>query len=326
MDCDALDESRIRATLAGAATLDLVCRARVGASELPVRMAVAGDSITRGFGASCTCNLGFQCLLECGFGGVEQPQHSWFNGSSSQVFALLDRYRVFNPAIAANSGAAESGARMRGGSDSFQIQAGRILAQSPNPDLVVVLLGGNDICSRDCATPGACASPLFSDTEWRDAIGLGLAPLAASLPEGATVYLGSVPRVQDLYAAGLAKQDLENDVDCELVWSAAEICRIVTDETDNNEETQAFRLAAIAERQRRYNEILRDEAVAYDSNANGLNPRGIRVVAEYTDESTPSVGTLVFGRDEINGSDCFHPSLAGQNALAELLWERSPVR
>ena len=44
-------------------------------------------------------------------------------------------------------------------------------------NLVVVLLGGNDICSRDCAAPGVCGSPLFSDQEWREAIGLGCYPL-----------------------------------------------------------------------------------------------------------------------------------------------------
>ncbi len=327
MDCDALDEGRLRASLAGLAAPEPVCRARVGAGELPLRMAVAGDSITRGFAAGCECNLGFACLLQCGFGGLEQPQFSWFDGSASSVFALLDRYRVFDAAIAANSSAAESGARMRGGDDSFQIQAGRILAQVPNPDLVVVLLGGNDICSRDCATPGLCSSPLFSDQEFRDAIRLGLSPLTAGLVEEATVYLGSVPRVQDLFAAGKAKQILESNISCDAVWLGASVCRIATDEATNAYgEPHAERLLAIAERQRRYNEILREEAEAYDSNANGLNPRGIRVTAEYADESTPSVGTLAFGPDDINGSDCFHPSLAGQNAIAERLWQNSPVR
>jgi hypothetical protein len=189
-----------------------------------------------------------------------------------------------------------------------------------------VLLGGNDICSRDCAAPGVCSSPLFSDQEWREAIGLGLSPLVAALPENATVYLGSVPRVQDLYAAGQAKEDLESDVNCDAVWQVADICRIATNTSTVDGETQTQRLLAIAERQRRYNEILREQALAYDSNANGLNPRGVRVAAEYTDELTSSVGTLLFGPNDINGSDCFHPSLQGQNAIAERLWRNSPVR
>jgi lysophospholipase L1-like esterase len=326
MDCDAQDAARVRASLAGLAALEPVCRALVGAGELPVQMSVAGDSITRAFAASCECNLGFGCLLECLLGGTEQPQYSWFDGSSSAVFTLLDRYVVFDPSIGADSSAPDSGARMRGGSDSFDVQALRILGQIPLPDLAVVLLGGNDICSRDCAQPGACGSPLFTDAEWREAVDLGLSRLTAGLPEGATVYLGSVPRVQDLYASGLVKQTEEEDVDCEFAWETFDICRIVTNASTTNGETQAFRLAAIEERQRRYNEILREEAAAYDTNANGLNPRGIRVAAEYTDEDTPSVGTFFFTADDINGSDCFHPSLLGQNAIANLLWRNSPVR
>lgn len=326
MDCDALDLDRLRASLAGLAAIEPVCRARVGAAELPLRMAVAGDSITRGFGASCECNQGFLCILECAYPDIEQPEHSWFDGDEGDVFTLLDRYRHFDAAIGANASAARSGARMRGGDDSFGVQAARILGQSPSPDLVVVLLGGNDICSRDCAAPGVCSSPLLSDAEWREAIGLGLSPLVAGLPENATVYLGSVPRVQDLYAAGQAKEDLESDVNCDAVWQVADICRIATDPATVNGETQSQRLLAIAERQRRYNEILREQALAYDSNANGLNPRGVRVAADYSDELTASVGTLAFGPNEINGSDCFHPSLLGQNAIAERLWRNSPVR
>lgn len=326
MDCDGLDSARMRAALAGAAALEPVCRAEVGAGELPVRMAVAGDSITRGFAASCECNLGLGCLLDCVLGGTEQPQYSWFNGSSSSVFSERERYRFFDPAILAIGSAAASGARMRGGSDSFAIQAARILAQSPLPDFALVLLGGNDICSRDCAQPGHCASPLFTDQEWRDAVELGLSALTAGLPDGATIYFGSVPRVQDLYAAGIAKQSQESDVDCELAWAAFDVCRIATNSGTLNSETQSLRLAAIAERQQRYNEILVETAAAYTSNSNGLNPRGLRVVAEYAGPALPSVGTLEFGPDRINGSDCFHPNIAGQREIAELIWRNSPVR
>ena len=56
-----------------------------------------------------------------------------------------------------------------------------------------------------------------------------------------------------------------------------------------------------------------EEALAYRTNSNGRNPRGIEVVAEYVDELTLSLGTLSWGASRINGSDCFHPSLSGQN-------------
>lgn len=42
--------------------------------------------------------------------------------------------------------------------------------------------------------------------------------------------------------------------------------------------------------------------------------------------SLPSLGTFAWGADEINGSDCFHPSLVGQNEIAERMWWNSPKR
>jgi len=215
---------------------------------------------------------------------------------------------------------------MRGGDDSFAVQAARILALSPLPDFVAVLLGGNDICSRECSSPASCTSPLFSDAQWREAVQLGLDPLVAGLPSGAAIYLGSVPRVQDLRSAGLAKQAGDSSVDCELAWEAFDICRIATDASVLNGEALAVRLAAIAARQRRYNEILLEEARAYSGNLNGRNPRGIVVVSEYQGEFAPSLGTAVLDADDINGSDCFHPSLAGQNEIAERMWLNSPRR
>jgi hypothetical protein len=50
------------------------------------------------------------------------------------------------------------------------------------------------------------------------------------------------------------------------------------------------------------------------------------VTAASLNQTTPSVATLEFGPNDINGSDCFHPSLLGQNAIAERLWLNSPVR
>ena len=52
------------------------------------------------------------------------------------------------------------------------------------------------------------------------------------------------------------------------------------------------------------------------SNANGRNPTGIEVVADYVNETLPSTGTTAFSANEINGGDCFHPSVSGQGMLS----------
>ena len=113
-------------------------------------------------------------------------------------------------------------------------------------------------------------------------------------------------------------------MNCESVWNTFGICRIATNAGTLNGEDYQQRMEAVIERQRRYNEILRDEAQAYNSNSNGRNPRGIEVVADYVDESTPSTGTFQFGKDEIDGGDCFHPSVKGQNLVADLMWSANP--
>jgi lysophospholipase L1-like esterase len=288
------------------------------ARPLPSNISAAGDSITQAFAADCTCNAYLWCLF-CLLRG-DQPEHSWFDGSSHDVYSVHDRYRGLAGGIGADKSAAEDGARMRGGDAPFSTQAARILSQVPPPEHVEVELGGNDICSRECVDPAFCSKPLYTDAEWTEAIRDGLDLLVAGLPQGSTVYLLGVPRVQDLRQAGLDKQRRSSGVDCEGVWEDFDICEIVTRGGFRDGLTEEMRLAAIAARQRRYNEILRSEAEAYNRNTNGRNPRGIEVLTDYVDEATPSTGTYSFGPDDIDGGDCFHPSLAGQNKVAELSW------
>ena len=59
---------------------------------------------------------------------------------------------------------------------------------------------------------------------------------------------------------------------------------------------------------------------SYNSNSEGQNSRGIEVISSYVDEATPSVGTTTFSATEIDGGDCFHPSVAGQNVVADTIW------
>ncbi len=285
--------------------------------------AAAGDSITMAFGADCTGNVWFWdlwCLL-----GGDQPEHSWFDGWSSNVNSVHDRYKALDSSINANKNAAMSGAEMSGSGDqgtepNFAAQAAAIVAQSPTPDHVEVALGGNDICNRNCTDPANCSDPLYTGEQWRQAVRNGLNTLMTGLPEGATVIMASVPRVQDLRQAGLDKQATSSAINCESLWSTYDVCQIVTAGGTYNGESSAQRLAAVAAAQRSYNAILAEEAAAYNSNANGQNPNSIEVIAEYVDENTPSAGTFQFGAQHIDGGDCFHPNVATQSKIADFMW------
>jgi lysophospholipase L1-like esterase len=288
------------------------CTVACDCAPPPAKIAAAGDSITQGYNANCT-------NIFCA-GSGDLPQYSWFNGTHATMNSVHTRYLAINSSVAAQRQSV-SGAEMRGGSNSFAVQAGRILLQVPVPDHVEVLLGGNDICNRGCVSAGNCGSPLYTDQEWRDAVRGGLDPLMSGLPLGSTVYLVSVPRVQDLREVGVAKSGT-----CDTIWSTAGVCRIVTNGGTLNGESYATRRAGVAARQQRYNEILREEAIAYAANDRGQNPRGLDVVTDYVDELTPSVGTTPFLTTDINGGDCFHPSIQGQNKLADGIWTLNPDR
>ncbi len=290
-------------------------------------IAAAGDSITRAFAADCTGNVwlwDLACLL-----GGDQPEHSWFDGWSSHVLSVHDKYKALDGSITANKDAATTGAEMFGAGDNgpepnFAEQAAMIVAQSPVPDHVEVVLGGNDICNRNCTNPKNCSDPLYSDSEWRGAVRSGLNTLMTGLPEGGTVYMGSVARVQNLRDAGLAKEAGDSDINCQSLWSTYDVCQIVTAGGRYNGEGLRKRHAAVAERQQRYNEILREEAEAYNNNSNGQNPKGIEVVAEYVDENTYGMGTFDFTANDIDGGDCFHPNVAAQNLIADFMWNSNP--
>ena len=328
LDCEVNDEWALREGLVGIAPgVSQVCQAAVGAPPIPTFMAASGDSITQAFSADCTCNaglFGLFCLL-CPAGG-DQPQHSWFDGGSLGG-SYVEQY---GPGSGISSSRVSvSGAEMRGGASTFSSQVDDILTLAPLPELVVVELGGNDICNRDCVDPANCANALYTDAEWESSLQAGLDKLVgfnhpSSLDPGATVYLIGVPRIQDLRPAGIALQQSSGSVDCVSFWSSFGVCEVATRGTTMNGETLATRLAGITSRVQRYNEILRDQAFAYATNENGRNPLGIEVVADYVNETTPSVGTTNFSASELNGGDCFHPNLVGQKLLATGAWNGSP--
>lgn len=270
----------------------------------------AGDSIMRGYNASCTSNTGFLDLF-C-YAGGDQNQNSFLDGSSAGVFSLLDRYIALQGNFSGSKSASMSGSEMTApDKNNFATQAASIVASTAQPTVVVVELGGNDLCNRSSETD------LYSDVQWRAAVRAGLDVLVNQLPDGSTVYLSSVPRVQDLRAVGLAKQAAESGVNCEAFWATYDVCRIAT--------ANDSYFNALQERQQAYNEILAEEALIYNTDA---PTTGVEVVAEYQavldNSATPAVGNYGFAPGEINGGDCFHPSIPGQNKLSEILWNNNP--
>jgi lysophospholipase L1-like esterase len=276
------------------------------------RVEGAGDSIMRGYNASCTGNTTFIDLL-C-YAGGDQPTNSFLDGSSSSVTSIVDRYIALDPQVTGGKAASASGSEMTDSAkNNFAEQASAIVAAATQPTRVFVELGGNDICNR------ATVNDLYTDAKWEAAVRAGLHTLVNGLPGGSTVLMVSVPRVQDLRAVGIAKQTSTSGVNCQSFWSSYDVCRIAT--ADGSD--LATRLAAIDAKQHTYNDILVSLAAEYNAEAAAT---GVEVVADYDPTANASVGSYGFQPDEINGGDCFHPSIKGQNKLSEIIWGRNPYK
>lgn len=274
-------------------------------TALPKKQSNAGDSISQAFGANS--RLG------------DKPDLSWVQGTNTTVNSVFLRYKA-KDASWTQQPESVSGAEMVGSGDSFAAQAQRICAQTTKPQVVSLLLGGNDVCNRPRASSTQnAATNMYSVTTFMNALRAGLDQLASCLPSGSKVHVLSVPRVDFLYNAGHAKSWWCPYV----VWPAASICRIVT--AENN----AGRRAQIGARINEYNKAMSAEVAAYDRNANGKNPRGLKFVSDWQGsieegKSNTSIGSYRFGAADINGFDCFHPNTGGQKKLACAAWASNP--
>jgi lysophospholipase L1-like esterase len=267
----------------------------------------------RGYNATCKTNTGLFDFL-C-YSGGDQPENSFLDGSSAAVTSIVDRYIQLDAQFTGGKAASASGSEMTDAAkNNFATQASAIVSAATQPTRVFVELGGNDICNR------ATVNNLYTDAVWETAVRAGLETLVTGLPDGSTVMLVSVPRVQDLRAAGVAKQTSSGGtVNCQNFWASYNVCRIAT--ADGSD--LATRLSAIDAKQRAYNEKLVALAGEYKTRA---ITTGVEVVAEFNPTTNASVGSYSFQATDINGGDCFHPSIQGQNKLSEIIWGRNPYK
>lgn len=283
-----------------------------GTTTWTVRLQGIGDSIMRGYNASCTGNTSFLDLF-C-YSGGDQPENSFFDGTSSAVISLADRFIAAGASTSYSKAASQSGSEMVGGSNNFLTQAKAVVGASRKPVQVKVELGGNDICNR------TSTATMYTDAQWSSAVRAGLDLLTQRLPDGSSVVLVGVPKVQDLYGVGVAKSAGSQGVDCPSFWKSYDVCQIATLNETMGGETLEQRISKITERQVRYNQILAEEAATYNSVAAQTRVEVIAETYGTFGDGVPEVGTYSFQTSEINGGDCFHPSIAGQNKVSAVVW------
>ena len=237
----------------------------------------------------------------------EQPDYSFAQGTQPAVSSVYSRYRALGLLAQGEEFVSASGSEMV--SDALA-QAQAVCAQAQPPDRIILLLGGNDVCGR------GTVNDLYPVDTYRAALKAALDTLGApacGLPAGSWVHVLSMPRVDRLRDAGLARDAPY----CSVVWGLASICSIVTQET---QEAVLDQIGAVIDA---YNGGLAEEVAAADAAYGGLG--GVRFTTDWkgppaTSPNT-SVGTYFFVAADVSGIDCFHPSIEGQRRLACIAWE-----
>jgi hypothetical protein len=155
-------------------------------------------------------------------------------------------------------------------------------------DYVTILMGANDVCAPSvrAMTPVPQFAHAFERT---------LQTLAEGVPD-AHLLVASIPNLERLATV------YGGDPIARLVWREARVCPTVL-----GSDTTWLERLEVGLRERAFNLVLEDVCSRYPMcRFDGF------AVCDYA-----------FGRDEISRLDYFHPSLAGQRALASLTWDRS---
>ncbi len=291
-------------------------------------LANLGDSISQAFDAddSKPIDLG---VLASNPGAIfhDNTELSWVQGTDPRIGSVRSHYLALDPGLVHNRFSISGTEMVR----DLEKQARAIGTAGAHPDLVYVLIGGNDICNRQPSATADATENLYSVDQWREAVGGALEALVDVLDAKATVRFVSMPRVDLLYETLATTRvpvkfntpagPISGSSTCKDLWSITAqqgngICKIVTTQRD------AAKRKAIGDRIDAYNDTLAELVRRFDTDRT-FNPKGISFQSDWHGSlgkgNTPnsSVGTYRFTPAEVSKLDCFHPSIAGQKAIAD---------
>jgi len=281
---------------------------------VPMNQFNIGDSIGEGEAADDTIgSINHQTVWSTGFDGGDS------------VNAMNERFEAIDPVAYTENNASRDDAFNQAISGSVMadfVSQAQAVANAANtlPDgsagMVTVLLGNNDVCADTLA---GMTDPGLFESQYRAGLDVLASPAFNDMVD---VQISSIP---DIYWLWNAKRDsflcrtfIWPFVPCQnLLADSADDCASSASREDpdtvyegdgpNCQRRKAFH----AEIRDTYNPILRDVLAEYQASNQLLN-------AEYVD-----VFDVRFDSSHVNGGDCFHPSEAGHELLAEKAWCRS---
>lgn len=215
----------------------------------------------------------------------EQPAQSWSTGASRAegVRSHYQRLLALNPGIAGNN---SNNARSGAKVADLPRQADAAVAQKA--EYITVLIGANDLCTSS-------ASTMTGTAEFQASVGSALATLQQGLPRS-RVFVSSIPDLYQLWSA------LRQYEPASQHWATANTCQSMLNESNTEADRQL-----VVQREIAFNEILANACSRF---ANCRWDGG-------------AVYGHKFSANEVSTVDYFHPSLRGQELLAELTWKAS---
>ncbi|MBW9110948.1 SGNH/GDSL hydrolase family protein [Microbacterium ureisolvens] len=229
-----------------------------------------GDSMTLGVNA---CAEPGRCMAA-----------SWATGDDPAVGSIAMRVGAASGTVPETVNSAKDGGTV---ADAVARVDEVIAAQ---PELVLVLLGGNDVCDAD-------VEGMTSVDDFRASYTALLAALSEGLPEARVLAL-SIPDLYHLWEVG------RDDAGTRQVWDSSPSCSNLLGDAAATDAASTERREAVAARTVELNAVIAEVCAA--------------------DAACTSDGGAVFdyefSPDEISAIDHFHPSVAGQQVIAEIAW------
>ena len=269
----------------------------------PDSIAVLGDSISAGTGTA-------------GIPSAEQPANSWATGTNASVNSVYKRLVAINPAASGNNYNLASNGKEMGD------LASQGTSLPTNTELVMIEMGGNDLCKND-------VNNMTSLATYRSEFVAGLNAIEARTPN-ALINVSSVPDIFNLWFLRGApnppnSQPSSRAATARFFWDTLSVipCQaLVANPTDMSAGAIARR-ETVRQRDLDFNAILEEECAlrlrcrfdgyaTFDFSSN----RPTRTSPDYLPRAE-----WRFVDDDISTIDHFHPSLSGHTKLAEVAWD-----
>lgn len=216
--------------------------------------------------------------------------NSWSTGSGTKVNSHYNR-------IKAASGTTATANAAKSGSTSADLVRQANLVVSNRAQYVTIISGGNDICGA------SSIATMTSAATYKNNMRNALKTLGTS-PAKPKVLLASSPSLLDLYKLGV------NSAAAKRVWVGGNICPIMFSAPDDKSTTANNRRNSVEQRMQAYNTAAKEVCAEFSFCAFDDG-------AVYNIDLQPA---------DISTVDYFHPSVAGQNKIANVTWAKAVTK